>query len=113
MWPKTFRIFYTNAILLIVLTGCVQPILLVGEKTEPLQADKVSIYYAQRPDCEYEIICYLRINGGYYSQSALFRTMQSKAAEVGADGVFIHETRRLDILEYIGSASAIRCISSS
>ena len=112
MWSKTCRAFYTGAISLIALSACVQPILLVGEKTKPIQADKVSIYYAQRPDCEYEIIGYLRINGGYYSQASLFRTMQWKAAEVGADGVFVHETRRLDILEYIGAASAIRCISS-
>ncbi len=112
MWLKILRTFYTSAISIVALSACVQPLLLVGEKTKAIQANKVSIYYAQRPDCEYEIVGYLRINGGYYSQSALFRTMQWKAAEVGAGGVFIHETRRLDILEYIGSASAIRCISS-
>ncbi len=113
MRSKTCRTFFTSAILIITLSACVQPIVLVGEKTESIRQNQVRIYFARRPQCEYEIVGYLRINGGYYSQASVLRRMQWQAAKVGADGIFVHETRRLDIFEYIGSASAIRCNSSS
>lgn len=98
--------------LLITLTACVQPVLLVGTKKDAIEPDEVSLYFAQRPSCAYETVGYLKINGGHYSQASLFATMRQQAADVGADGVFVHYTQRLDILEYIGTASAIRCVSS-
>lgn len=98
--------------LLIALSACVQPVLLVGTQKDAIEPDEVSLYFAQRPSCAYETVGYLRINGGHYSQKSLFDTMRQQAAGVGADGVFVHYTRRLDILEYIGTASAIRCVSS-
>ena len=91
------------------LAACALPIALTGSKTEAIHPDKVHLYFARRPDCEYERVGYLSITGGYYSRASLFRAMQRRAAKVGADGVYVQETRRLDILEFVGTAIAIRC----
>lgn len=113
---RNMNIGSSNRIIFIVLltgilSACVSPILITGEKSDPIPLENVRLYYAQRPDCSYDTIGHLRITGGYYSRFKLFRAMKRQAASVGADGVYVHESRQLDILEYIGTASAIRCHS--
>ncbi len=87
------------------------PMILTGVKTKSIHPDKVRLYFARRPQCSYDTVGYLRINGGYYSRSSLFRAMQRQAAKVGADGVYVQDIRQLDILEFVGTATAIRCSS--
>ena len=99
-------------LLLMILTGCAQPVLLVGPKADAIEPDEVRIYFSRIPTCDYETVAYLRINGGYYSRASLFAAMRQQAAEVGADGVYVQHIRRLEILEHIGTAHAIRCLSS-
>ncbi len=99
-------------ILLVGLTACVQPIILVAAKSDAIDPQEVSVYLARRPDCDFETVGYLSIESGYYSQASLLAAMRQKAAKVGANGIFVHETRRLELFEYIGTASAIRCIGS-
>jgi len=100
------------AVLLIGLTACAKPIVMVGIASDGIDPNEVRLYYTQRPKCEFETVGYLEVNGGYYSRTSLFAKMQEQAAEVGADGVYVLEARRLDILEYIGTAKAIRCLHS-
>ena len=111
MGIKIFR----QLILVVTLAGnlvaCTPPIVLTGMKTEPVHPDKVQLYFTEAPDCEYEKVGYLSVKGGYYSQASLFRAMQREAAKVGATGVYVQEARQLDILEFIGTATAIRCSS--
>ncbi len=96
--------------ILIFINACAHPVLVVGKTSESIEPDSVQLFYTQRPGCEFETVGYLRIEGGSYSLSSLFKRMQNQAAELGANGVYVIETRRLDILEYIGTARAIRCL---
>jgi hypothetical protein len=93
------------------LTGCAEPIVMVGEASDAIDPAEVKLYYTQRPKCEFETVGYLEINSGHYSRASLFSKMQEQAAEVGADGVYVIEARQLNISEHIGSARAIRCLS--
>jgi hypothetical protein len=99
-------------ILLFGLTACAKPIVMVASASEALDPTEVKLYYTQSPKCEFETVGYLEVNGGYYSRSSLFTKMREQAAEIGADGVFVIEARRLDILEYVGTARAIRCLNA-
>ena len=103
------KILSVAMILVGLLNGCARPIVLTGSETEAIHPDEVRLFFTQRPDCSYEKVGFLRVSGGYYSRSSLFRAMQREAAKVGADGVYVQEVRQLDILEYIGTATAIRC----
>ncbi len=82
---------------------------MVGEAVNPVEAEEVRLYYRQRPLCEFETIGYLRIEGGHYSMNSLFNKMRQQAAAVGASGLYVTETHRLDTFEYTGVAKAIRC----
>ncbi|MCH8104123.1 MAG: hypothetical protein IIC58_01255 [Proteobacteria bacterium] len=100
-------------VLLVTLTtlliGCVLPITVVGPVGARIDSSEVVIYYPQRPDCNFETVGYILIEGGYYSLKSLFGEMRLQAASVGADAVYVLHTLRLDIKEYVGSAKAIRC----
>lgn len=93
-------------------TGCVSPVIIVGEQGEAIDYESVKVFYTRRPACEFETIGYLRVGGGYYSLAALLGRMRQQAADIGAESVYVLETRRLDIFEYIGTAKAIRCLPS-
>ena len=94
----------------VILIGCAHPVAMVGPAGKSVDASKVVIYYPQRPDCNFETIGYILVEGGYYSLQSLFRRMRLQAASVGADAIYVLFTQRLDIKEYIGSARAIRCL---
>ncbi len=96
----------------VLVSACAHPVLIVGKTSESIEVENVELFYTQRPTCDFETVGYLRIEGGSYSLASLFERMQKQAAEVGAGGVYVIETRRLDIFEYIGTARAIRCLSS-
>jgi hypothetical protein len=96
--------------LLFDLTGCAEPIVMVGEAQDAIDPTEVRLYYTQRPQCEFETVGYLEVNSGHYSRASLFTKMQEQAAEVGADGVYVIEVRRLNMSEHIGTARAIRCL---
>ncbi len=92
--------------------ACTHPIHMVGAAVDPVEAEDVRLYYRQRPLCEFETIGYLRIEGGHYSINSLFNTMRQQAAMVGANGLYVTETHRLDVFEYTGVAKAIRCLAN-
>ena len=97
-------------LLLFLLNACVQPITIVGSVRESVDESQVAIYYTQRPECNFETIGLILIEGGYYSLQALFRKMRVQAATVGADAIYVLHTQRLGIKEYTGSAKAIKCL---
>ncbi len=111
MYRKLLHRLFVIIASISLIVACAPPMVLTGVKTESIHPDKVRLYFTQRPECDYDKVGYLRINGGYYSQSSLFRAMQRQAAMVGADGVYVQETHQLDILEFVGTATAIRCSS--
>ena len=91
------------------MTACAPSLVLTGTKTEAIHPEKVRLYFTERPTSEYHRVGYLNVRGGYYSQATLFEAHQQRAAMVGAEGVCVQEIRRLDILEFVGSAIATRC----
>ncbi|MFV2032366.1 MAG: hypothetical protein ACC663_07710 [Gammaproteobacteria bacterium] len=96
--------------LMTLLAGCARPITVVGPIGKSVDISEVAIYYPQKPDCNFETIGLILVEGGFYSLESLFRKMRKQAASVGADTVYVLHTQRLDIKEYIGSAKAIRCL---
>lgn len=93
-----------------LIVGCVQPITMVDAPGKSIDDSEVTIFYPQRPDCNFETIGYILIEGGYYSLQSLLNEMRMQAASVGADAIYVIHTQRLDIKVYIGSAKAIRCL---
>jgi hypothetical protein len=93
----------------LMITACTPPMVLVGAPEPEIDREIVKVFYPQRPNCNFDTIGYILVEGGFYSLNALIEHMQSQAAEVGATGVYVTQTQRLDIKEYIGVATAIRC----
>lgn len=91
------------------MTACAPSIILTGTRAEAINPDEVRLCFTNRPTSEYDRVGHLNVRGGYYSQATLFEALQQRAAMVGADGVYVQEICRLDILEFVGSAIATRC----
>ena len=96
----------------VMLAGCAQPPLLLSPPGPPLASEEVTIYYPDRPRCDFVTIAHIQVEGGYFSLETMFRKMRQQAAEVGADGLYVLHTQRMAIKEYLGTAKAIRCLSA-
>ena len=94
------------------LCACVEPSLVVGQPGPALASEEVEIYYVERPRCNFETVAHIRVSGGYFTLESMFRNMRRKAAELGAGGLYVLETRMLETREFIGTAKAIRCLSA-
>lgn len=103
-------IFPIILMLLCLLCGCVQPPLLVGNTGPAVAPEQVVVYFPDRPDCDFETVAHLQINGGYLSLESMFRKMRQQAAEIGANGLYVIHVQRMEIREYLGNAKAIRCV---
>ena len=96
--------------LLYLLPGCAQPPLMLGKAGPAIPSEEVVIYFPERPSCDFETLAYIQINGGHLSLESMFRKMRQQAAAIGADGLYVMHTQRLEISEYLGNAKAIRCL---
>jgi hypothetical protein len=94
----------------LLLGGCAEPMLVVAQPGEATSYEAVSIYYPDRPRCNFETIAHIKVTGGYFSLGAVFSKMRQQAAEVGASGLYVLQTRQLDNKEFLGTAKAIRCL---
>ncbi len=92
------------------LCACVESAVVVGQPGPALAREEVDIYYARRPRCNFETVAHIRASGGYFSMESMFENMRREAAELGAGGLYVLETRMLDTREFIGTAKAIRCL---
>ena len=93
-----------------LLSGCVEPALVVGQPGTSLSSDAVRIYYIDRPSCTFETIAHIKVTGGYFTLNSMLRNMRRDAAEVGASGLYVLQTQQLHNREYLGTAKAIRCL---
>lgn len=101
----------TNLLIgLALLNACAHQPLMVARPGDAIESDRVSIYYPDRPSCDYETVAYIQVTGGYFSLESMFRKMRQQAAAIGADGVYVMHTQQLDIKEYLATAKAIRCL---
>jgi hypothetical protein len=95
--------------ILVILSACSKISTQVDFNHESVKPDNVELHYVKRPDCNYEIVGYLNTSGGYYSLDSLIANFRREAGSIGATGVYVTYTQRLDIGEFIASAQAIRC----
>ena len=95
---------------LYLLPGCTLPPLMVAPAGPAVPPEQVVIYFPERPRCDFETLAHLQVKGNYLSLESMFRKMRQQAAEIGADGLYVLHTRRMDISEYLGNAKAIRCL---
>ena len=93
-----------------LISGCVEPALVVGQPGTSLSSDAVRIYYIDHPGCNFETIAHIKVTGGYFTLNSMFRNMRQDAAEVGANGLYVLHTQQLPNKEYLGTAKAIRCL---
>jgi len=92
------------------LFGCAEKAVLVGRPGPAVAAEEVVTYYIDRPPCNFETVAHIRISGGYFSLESMLKNMRRQAAELGASGLFVLQTRQLEIREFLGTAKAIRCL---
>ncbi|MCP4387531.1 MAG: hypothetical protein GY802_04490 [Gammaproteobacteria bacterium] len=97
-------------LLSLLLSGCVEPSIVVGQPTTAVDSEAVSIYYIERPRCNFETIAHINVTGGYFSLQAMLRNMRREAAQVGASGLYVLQTQQLLTKEFLGTAKAIRCL---
>lgn len=95
--------------LLALLSGCGLNPLIVGQPGNAVNSDEVSIAYINRPRCNFETIAWIQVDGGYYSEAALIEAMRQSAAELGADSLFVLQTRQNELKEFRATAKAVRC----
>lgn len=93
-----------------LLSGCMEPAMVVGQPSPSLSSEAVRIYYIDRPTCNFETIAYIRATGGYFTMNSMLRNMRRDAAEVGANGLYVLQTQQLPNKELLGTAKAIRCL---
>ena len=93
-----------------LLSGCVEPALVVGQPGTSLSSEAVRIFYIDRPSCNFETIAHIRVTGGYFSLNSMLSNMRQDAAEVGANGLYVLQTQQLHNKEFLGTAKAIRCL---
>ena len=105
--PKLYRVSLIVGSFL--LSGCLQPPLVVGQPRAAIAPDDVVVYYIDRPACAFETVAWLQVEGGYFSLQSMLTKMRSEAANLGASGLYVLQTQRSDMKEFSGSARAIRC----
>ncbi|MDH3220025.1 MAG: hypothetical protein OEO19_10890 [Gammaproteobacteria bacterium] len=92
------------------LSGCAEKAVLVGQPGPVIAAEEVVTYYIDRPSCNFETVAHIRASGGYFSLESMLANMRRQAAELGASGLYVLQTQRLEIREFMGTAKAIRCL---
>ena len=70
----------------LLLAGCAESSLVVAKPGASLPGDEVSVYYIDRPRCNFETIAHIRVTGGYFSLESMVSKMRRQAAEAGASG---------------------------
>jgi len=106
------RLIFTMLFIGAVLGGCAESTLLVGQPGAAIAGEDVVLYYIERPRCNFETVAHIRVSGGYFTLESMFRNMRREAAQLGAGGLYVLETRMLNTREYLGTAKAIRCLSA-
>ena len=94
----------------LLLAGCAESSLVVAKPGASLPGGEVSVYYIDRPRCNFETIAHIRVTGGYFSLESMVSKMRRQAAEAGASGLYVLQTQRLETKEFLGTAKAIRCL---
>ncbi len=100
------------AVLASLTLACSAPALIVGQPGEKTASENVQVFFIERPQCNFDTIALISIEGGYYSLAMMVNAMRRQAAEVGASGLYVLHAEQLELKEYFGSAKAIRCLSS-
>jgi len=93
-----------------LLSGCVETSVIAAQPGASLPSDVVRVYFIERPRCNFETIAHIRVSGGFVTLASMLRSMRKRAAKLGADGLYLRHTQQLNTREFLGTASAIRCL---
>lgn len=96
---------------IILLSGCMNPSVIVGQPRDSVDSETVKVFYYKYPTCDFETIAHIQVYG-YYSLSSMLNNMRREAAELGANGLYLQHTQQLGVKEYLGTAKAIHCSSA-
>lgn len=107
---KTLAILMAAGLLL---PGCASEPFVVGKIGAPIEVDAVTVYYVDRPVCEFETVAHLVMEYPYFSLQGAVNAMRAQAAELGADGLYVEQSQRLPGRDYVATGRAIRCVSGS
>ncbi|MFT5505978.1 MAG: hypothetical protein ACI822_001438 [Gammaproteobacteria bacterium] len=102
-------IFITLASLLVA--SCASDPLIVGAIGKAQRSEDITVYFVTRPDCNFQTIAWIQIEGGYFSPGSMINEMREQAAEIGAGGLYVLHTAQSELKDYSGTAKAIRCLS--
>ena len=101
----------TLSIMVWLLTGCMNPSVVIGQPRDSIDSETVQVFYYNYPSCEFETIAHIQVYG-YYSLASMLNNMRREAADLGANGLYLLHTQQLGIKEYLGTAKAIHCTSA-
>ena len=93
-----------------LLSGCMQPALVIGPKRAATASEDVIVYYIDRPRCNFETIAIFAPRADSTRSKPWSAIMRRQAADIGASGLYVLQTQRSELKEYRGSAKAIRCL---
>ena len=94
----------------LLVSGCIgSSVIVEGRVGKPLAPDSVRLFYATRPDCDFEVIAVIEIPGNYFTPASLIDAFRRRAAQIGANAVQVHYLQKTGTSEYLGQARALRC----
>jgi len=93
-----------------LLVSCVNTSTVVtGSVSDAIDFNQVEVLYDTSPDCEFDVVAWIKIPGEYFSRASLIDGFRQKAAAVGAPFVQITYLQQTGATEFFGSARALRC----
>ena len=107
LWHFLFFILTTT-----LTASCASGPLIVGPLGATQKLEDITVYFVSRPQCNFQTIAWIQIEGGYFSQNSMINEMREQAAEAGAGGLYVLHTAQSEMKDYSGTAKAIRCDST-
>ena len=94
----------------VVITACTHSDqLLVGKTRTAIAPDKVTVWYPNPGNCDFEVVAFLSTPGDHFSRAGVVNAFKEKAAAIGANTVHITQLERLGAREFHGAARALYC----
>ena len=69
--------------------------LVVGKPVEPINAEEVEVYVGTRPQCDFDVIAYLRDPGTLLGRESLIDSFKASAAALGANAIEMTHLEKL------------------
>lgn len=77
------------------------------------EEEKINVFYGNFPNCKYEEIGRIDINGFYFTKQAVLQKLADEGIAMEAEAVFVDYLEQLAIKEYVAVGKAIRCLKET